>query len=587
MPVLRDIVAKLSLDLDKKSFKEADTSIGSLTKRFAGLEGKIALAAAAFAAFKIVDFASDAQETLNVLEASFGDNTNAVKEWAAATGEAAGRSEYALREMAGTLGAVLNPMMDRNEEKAAKMSKRFSELAVDLGSFFNKTDKQALEALRSGLVGEAEPLKQFGVVMSVATLEAFALSKGIKKNMKDMTNAEKTALRYEFILEQTASAHGDAAKTADGFANASKGLGAAFKDVATRAGQVLLPATEKIVGMARDGLRAFNEYAKNSHILKAALIVLGAVAVKVAAAVVIAMLPILIPLLKLIAVVAVATIVLEDLISMFEGGESVIGDFIDAVFGPGSATEAVKNLKMAWEGMTLFWTNEVVPALRFLGAALVDSIKFWKELFVDMFAAIRSGIASFMDRFNAFVNFIKEKAQVVADFLGFELKFEEERQQSIDDDYKYDPARAREQRKQYEKRMAEYKRQNEKEERERKRARNKRGKGDKKADSRAAARRKKALNAKKKALAEARKLDRAAMQAQTRYFVNIQFAGARPTVAAPFHSSAGPATINQTVAVNVAGSASASDATTIADASASSVRRENQKTLAALVQRGS
>ena len=226
MPVLRDIVAKLSLDLDKKSFKEADTSIGSLTKRFAGLEGKIALAAAAFAAFKIVDFASDAQETMNVLEASFGDNTKAVKDWATATADAAGRSEFALREMAGTLGAVLNPMMERNEAEAAKMSKRFAELAVDLGSFFNKTDKQAMEALRSGLVGEAEPLKQFGVVMSVATLEAFALSKGIRKNMKDMSNAEKTALRYEFILEQTATAHGDAAKTADGFANATKGLGA-------------------------------------------------------------------------------------------------------------------------------------------------------------------------------------------------------------------------------------------------------------------------------------------------------------------------------------------------------------------------
>lgn len=598
MPVLRDIVAKLSLDLDKKSFKEADKSIAGLTKRFAGLEGKIALAAMAFGAFKLTEFASDAQETMNVLEASFEDNTETVKKWAAELADDAGRSEFQLREMAGILGAVLNPMMDRNADEAAKMSARFAELAVDLGSFFNAADIDALQALRSGIVGEAEPLKRFGVVMNIATLEAFALSKGIRKNVKDMTNAEKTALRYNFILEQTKLAHGDAARTSTGWANATKGLISGIKDVATRAGQVLLPIAEKIVAIARGATRSFAAWAKESNILKAALIVLGAVAAMIFKSIVIAALPVLIPMAKLIAVMVVATLVLNDLLNMFEGGESVIGNFIDALFGPGSAAEAVDNLKMAWEGFVLFWENETLPAWQSIISIFGKTIADLKQWFKDLFTTVRGWIVAFMGKFGGLVDFIQKKAKAIADFLGFEFEFKKVKQEKEqDEDEHFERQDYKRRQKEHKKRVkdlqARIAKEKDAEKAEALKKLKKQTLAEKAAeDSKVAAGKKRRKSQSRQRTADLKReireqyqlMEREAQAAQ-RYVVNIQFAGQRPTLAQPFAQAGGPTTINQTVAVNVAGMREAAEARKIAETASKSVRNENRKTLAALTQR--
>ena len=75
------------------------------------------------------------------------------------------------------------------------------------------------EKLRAGIMGETEPLKSLGINMSVANMEAFALSKGIKKSWSEMSQAKQVALRYDYIMEQTANSQGDFAKTSDSLAN--------------------------------------------------------------------------------------------------------------------------------------------------------------------------------------------------------------------------------------------------------------------------------------------------------------------------------------------------------------------------------
>ncbi len=390
MAVLSDIVAKLSLDLDKASFTKANRTLKGLADTAAEIAVETApaiavLAGVGFALLKVTEAASDANETLNVLNASFEDQSQVVQDWAATFAGEAGRSEFELREMAATMGAVLNPMMDRNAEAAAGMSTGLAQLAVDLGSFFNSTDTDALDALRAGILGEAEPLKRFGIVMLESTLAAFALSQGITKSVKSMTIAEKTALRYEFILDQTRLAQGDAAATSEGWANATKGLMAALKDLGTNIGFAVLPFAERLVIMSRNATRAFSNWIKSTDLIKAGLIVLGAIAAKVALGVLIAWGPVLIPILKFAAFVAVAALVLEDFLVFMDGGDSVIGHFIDKIFGPGSATEAVENLNKAWEGMKLFWDNEVIPSLRVLkafGVEVAEELgKAWDEWF--------------------------------------------------------------------------------------------------------------------------------------------------------------------------------------------------------------
>mgnify|MGYP004551400147 FL=1 len=87
--------------------------------------------------------------------------------------------------------------------------------------------------------GETETLKKYGVVMTEANLKSYALSLGIKKQYSEMSQAEKVALRYRFVLSTTADAQGDFAKTSTSWANQIKILTTRFQQLKTAIGQIL------------------------------------------------------------------------------------------------------------------------------------------------------------------------------------------------------------------------------------------------------------------------------------------------------------------------------------------------------------
>jgi hypothetical protein len=200
-----------------------------------------------------INLASDFNETTNVMEQAFGRQTAAMETWSAATAEGLGRSTQFVRNTVGTFQAMLEPMAG-SSEAAMTMAKSFTQLGVDLGSFWNVADSDAMAALRSGISGEAEPLKKFGIVMNEASLQAYALKNGIKAKVSEMEEAEKVQLRYNFIVDNTTKAHGDAARTADGYANATKALAADIETNARAVGQQALPAWQDLLVTFRNML---------------------------------------------------------------------------------------------------------------------------------------------------------------------------------------------------------------------------------------------------------------------------------------------------------------------------------------------
>ncbi|MDP6424344.1 MAG: hypothetical protein QGG14_06345 [Planctomycetota bacterium] len=314
--------------------------------------------------------------------------------------------------------------MERNAEAAADMSVGLSELAVDLGSFFNAADTDVLQALRAGITGEAEPLKRFGIVMQDATLEAFRLSQGINKSFKSMSIAEKTALRYNFILDQTVNAQGDAARTSEGWANASKGLISAFKDLGTRLGLTLLPFVEKVAIAVRNTVRGFLEWQKGTRFLQSVLIVLGAIGAKIAAGLILAWLPVLLPFIKFAAIVTLAALILDDFLTFMAGGDSVIGRFIESIFGPGSAAAAADGLRMAWEGVVLFWKQEVVPALAFVKDAFLSDAQAMSEAFGAFFSDFGEWIFENEKLLIGFSDTILKTLNAAAKLVGIDLNLE-------------------------------------------------------------------------------------------------------------------------------------------------------------------
>lgn len=268
MAVVRELIAKFGIRTDPKGLNKANQQISTLARSAVALGGVFLTGIAARGFGRLLEFGSDATENLNVIEAAFGRLTPTILDWASQTADAVGRSEFMLREFAASTGAMVGPMLG-SQKAAADMSTQIATLAVDLGSFFNATDIEALTALKAGLIGSSEPLRRFGVVMSTATLDAFALQKGLGKTTKQMTEGEKVALRFRFIMEQTRKAQGDAARTSAAYANMTKRLSGKLRDISTRLSQLFLPTAEKVVAVLIDVTKQVNSWFKaNAEIIQ-------------------------------------------------------------------------------------------------------------------------------------------------------------------------------------------------------------------------------------------------------------------------------------------------------------------------------
>ena len=211
----------------------------------AAAAGGIALAVKGLAS--TIGPASDLEESINKVSVVFGDNSQAVLDWSKTAAEALGATRQQALEAAGTFGNLFTSM-GMGQDISADMSQDLVQLAADLGSFNNITVDVALEKLRSGLVGEVEPLRTLGVNINQAAVEAKALEMGLIQSGEEMTDQQKIQARYALILEQTANAQGDFARTSDGLANQQKILKARFEDIKATIGKALIPSISKLAG---------------------------------------------------------------------------------------------------------------------------------------------------------------------------------------------------------------------------------------------------------------------------------------------------------------------------------------------------
>lgn len=201
--------------------------------------------------------ASDLNEAISKVDVVFGDSAGRVQAWAQTAADAFGQSRLQALEAAGTYGNLLVAMGLTGDE-AAKMSMRMVELASDLASFNNASPQEALDALRSGLVGETEPLKRFGVNLNEATLKAKALELGLWDGKDALDAGAKAQAAYAIILEQTKTAQGDFARTSDGAANKQRILQARMEDLKASIGQGLLPVYNALLTVVNKVVGFFN-----------------------------------------------------------------------------------------------------------------------------------------------------------------------------------------------------------------------------------------------------------------------------------------------------------------------------------------
>lgn len=221
--------------------------------------GAAAVTAVSGVAVSSVKLASDLNEVQNVVDVTFGEQgAEKIEAWSKAARDAYGLSTLQAKQYTGTMGAMLKSMGLADDE-ILNMSTDMVGLAGDFASFYNLNAEDAFYKIRAGISGETEPLKQLGINMSVANLEAFALSQGIDKAYNSMSQAEQATLRYNYLMSVSADAQGDFTRTQDSLANQMRIASLQVQELGAAIGQSLLPMATDAVKVGNEMLTALRE----------------------------------------------------------------------------------------------------------------------------------------------------------------------------------------------------------------------------------------------------------------------------------------------------------------------------------------
>lgn len=210
-------------------------------------------------AFKFAEAASDLNEQVSKTKVVFGGSSQAILDWSKNLDKSFGLAQTQALAAASTFGSMF-AQTGRSEEDATKLSKSVVELAADLASFNNTSVDDALNALRSGLSGEIEPLRRYQVFLTEASVQQQALADTGKTSAKQLTQGEKITARYELIMRSTTKAQGDFARTSGGLANQQRILAAEVANLETKLGQGLVPALTLVVESLNKGIAAATDF---------------------------------------------------------------------------------------------------------------------------------------------------------------------------------------------------------------------------------------------------------------------------------------------------------------------------------------
>ena len=235
-------VGQIGLDLvvNKNQFESQMAGITGMAKK-AG-----AALAAAFGVKKLVDFGkqclelgSDLAEVQNVVDVTFPKMTAQVDEFARSAAQSFGLSETMAKQYTGTFGAMAKAF-GFTEKQAYDMGSTLTGLAGDVASFYNISQDEAYTKLKSVFTGETESLKDLGVVMTQTALDSYAMANGFGKTTSAMSEAEKVALRYQFVQDKLSAAQGDFARTSGSWANQCRMLSLQIQSLMATIGQGLI-----------------------------------------------------------------------------------------------------------------------------------------------------------------------------------------------------------------------------------------------------------------------------------------------------------------------------------------------------------
>lgn len=210
---------------------------------------------------KAVDISSDLTEVQNVVDNAFGDYASKVDELTQHSIQDFGMSELTAKQISGRFQAM-GMAMGFAQGKMSDMSIELTKLAADMASFYNVSQKEVARSLQAVFSGETEPLRKYGLDLTQTTLKEYALKNGLDANISSMTQAQKTMLRYQYVMANTAIAQGDFARTSGTWANQTRILVQQFQQLGGIVGGVLVNAFKPFITALNSVMKSVIAFAK-------------------------------------------------------------------------------------------------------------------------------------------------------------------------------------------------------------------------------------------------------------------------------------------------------------------------------------
>jgi hypothetical protein len=249
---------KLGSTADKelgRAEKKLDKMSAGLSKFGAGAVAFAGLAGAGLV--KVAMGASDLEESINAVRVTFGEAGDGILQLGRDAAKAVGLSNVEFNGLAVQFSSFAEKVAGKGGDVVQTMADMTGR-AADFASVMNIDVAQAATIFQSGLAGETEPLKKFGIDLSAAAVGAFAVANGISASAASMSEAEKVQARYGLLMEQTAKTAGDFANTSDGMANQQRILKAEFKNLSDGIGAGVLPMLTELVSVGGKAVGVFS-----------------------------------------------------------------------------------------------------------------------------------------------------------------------------------------------------------------------------------------------------------------------------------------------------------------------------------------
>lgn len=189
---------------------------------------------------------NDYIETLNLFNVTMGEASEGALEFANSVSTLMGIDVADWMQYQGTF-KQLTSGFGVAAEKADIMSQNLTQLSYDMASFFNTDVETAFDKLSSAMSGQVKGLREFGIDTTVASLQQYALAQGIEKSVSKMSQAEKSLLRYNYIMERSTIIQGDMARTIVTPANALRILNAQLDQMKRALGNIVSVLVAKFI----------------------------------------------------------------------------------------------------------------------------------------------------------------------------------------------------------------------------------------------------------------------------------------------------------------------------------------------------